>query len=478
MTSYEAVIGLEIHIQLNTQSKIFCSCKADSWGDPPNSNICPVCTGQPGVLPIPNQAVIEKGALLAAAMNAEIRPESYFDRKNYFYPDLPKGYQITQYDLAIGQGGCLDLPLEDGTTRRIKIEKLHIEEDAGKTIHKPGRRLLDFNRCGVPLVEMVTGPDLRSADEAAAFIRYLRGLVRWIGVSDADMEKGKMRFDANVSIREEGTSVLNPKTEIKNMNSIEHGREAIKAEIQRQIKEVEAGGVIESWTLDWDEETKTLSKMRSKETEADYRYFKEPDLLAVKLDEDHIQEILTSLPELPNQRKERFIKEYQIPAKEAATLTDDRELSDYFEKLVQAYSGAPKAAANWVINDLLGLINDLELPLNELYLTPERLAEIINLVDAGDINTSTGRELVRNTEKTKKEPGEIVESEGLAQLTDTSALEAICQEVIAASPDQVEQYQAGKKGVIGWFMGQVMSQSGGKADPQAVREILIKLLEC
>ena len=478
MTSYEAVIGLEIHIQLNTQSKIFCSCKADSWGDPPNSNICPVCTGQPGVLPIPNQAVIEKGALLAAAMNAEIRPESYFDRKNYFYPDLPKGYQITQYDLAIGQGGCLDLPLEDGTTRRIKIEKLHIEEDAGKTIHKPGRRLLDFNRCGVPLVEMVTGPDLRSADEAAAFIRYLRGLVRWIGVSDADMEKGKMRFDANVSIREEGTTVLNPKTEIKNMNSIEHGREAIKAEIQRQIKEVEAGGVIESWTLDWDEETKTLSKMRSKETEADYRYFKEPDLLAVKLDEDHIQEILTSLPELPNQRKERFIKEYQIPAKEAATLTDDRELSDYFEKLVQAYSGAPKAAANWVINDLLGLINDLELPLNELYLTPERLAEIINLVDAGDINTSTGRELVRNTEKTKKEPGEIVESEGLAQLTDTSALEAICQEVIAASPDQVEQYQAGKKGVIGWFMGQVMSQSGGKADPQAVREILIKLLEC
>ena len=477
MTAYEAVIGLEIHIQLNTNSKIFCSCKADSWGDPPNTNICPVCTGQPGVLPVPNQAVIEKGALLAAAMNSEVQRESYFDRKNYFYPDLPKGYQITQYDLAIGQGGYLDLPLGDGSTRRIGIEKMHIEEDAGKTIHKPNRRLLDFNRCGVPLVEMVTGPDLRSADEAAAFIRYLRALVRWIGVSDADMEKGKMRFDANVSIREQGAAVLNPKTEIKNMNSIEHGREAIEAEIERQIKEVEAGGVIESWTLDWDEETKTLSKMRSKETEADYRYFKEPDLLAVKLEEEQIQEILASLPELPQQRMQRFRKEYQIPAKEAATLTSERELSDYFEDTLQAYSGAPKNAANWVINDLLGLINDLELSAGELFLTPERLAGIIQLVDAGEINTSTGRELVRKTEQRKMEPNEIVAEEGLAQLTDTSAIEAICQGVIDASPDQVEQYRSGKKGVMGWFMGQVMSQSGGKADPQAVREILIKLLE-
>ncbi len=477
MTSYEAVIGLEIHIQLNTHSKIFCSCKADSWGDPPNTNICPVCTGQPGVLPVPNRAVIEKGALLASVLNSEVSPESYFDRKNYFYPDLPKGYQITQYDLAIGKGGHLDFSLEDGTTRRIQIEKMHIEEDAGKTIHKPGRRLLDFNRCGVPLVEMVTGPDLRSADEAAAFIRYLRSLVRWIGVSDADMEKGKMRFDANVSIREGGASILNPKTEIKNMNSIEHGREAIKMEIQRQIKEVEAGGVIESWTLDWDEETKTLSKMRSKETEADYRYFKEPDLLAVKLDDDQIQEILASLPELPYQREKRFIQEYALSPKEAATLTSERDLSDYFEHTLQAYGSEPKTAANWVINDLLGLVNDLDISLAELYLTPERLAEIIKLVDRGQINTSTGRELVRKTEQEKMEPGQIVESEGLGQLTDSSAIEAICHQVIEGSPDQVEQYQSGKKGVIGWFMGQVMSQSGGVADPQAVREILIRLLE-
>lgn len=476
MTDYETVIGLEIHVQLNTNSKIFCSCKADSWGDPPNTNICPVCSGQPGVLPVPNQVVIEKGALLAAALNAEIQPVSYFDRKNYFYPDLPKGYQITQYDLALGKDGYLDLPLEDGSTRRVGIEKLHIEEDAGKTIHKPGRRLLDFNRCGVPLVEMVTSPDLRSADEAADFIRYLRKLVRWIGVSDADMEKGKMRFDANVSIREKGSKVLNPKTEIKNMNSIEHGREAMKAEIKRQIKEVEAGGVIESWTLDWDEENKTLSKMRSKETEADYRYFKEPDLLAVNLDEGQIKGIVESLPELPLERKTRFMSDYGISDKEAGVLTSTRSLSEYFEATLKSYGGESKTVVNWLINDLIGLINEKNLSVDELFLTPEKLAEILQMVDEGVINTSTGKELLRKTQILEKDPGLIVEEQGLAQVTDSSAIEALCQGVIKDNPSQVEEYRSGKTGVIGWLMGQVMAKTGGKADPQAVREILVKLL--
>ncbi|MCJ7734686.1 MAG: Asp-tRNA(Asn)/Glu-tRNA(Gln) amidotransferase subunit GatB, partial [Anaerolineales bacterium] len=452
MTTYEAVIGLEIHIQLNTNSKIFCSCKADSWGDPPNTNICPVCTGQPGVLPVPNQAVIEKGALLAGAMNAEVQPVSYFDRKNYFYPDLPKGYQISQYDITIGKGGYLDLPLEDGSIRKVKIEKLHIEEDAGKTIHKPGRRLLDFNRCGVPLVEMVTEPDLRSADEAADFIRYLRKLVRWIGVSDADMEKGKMRFDANVSIREKGSTILNPKTEIKNMNSIEHGREAILAEISRQISDVEAGGKIESWTLDWNEETKTLSKMRSKETEADYRYFKEPDLLAVTLTEDRIQKLLDSLPELPDQMLARLIKEYELSAYDAGILTSDSGTAGFFEEVVKNYAVDPKTAANWLINDVQGLMNELALPIEELYLNPERLADILLMVDHGTINTSTGKELVWKTQEQKKDPRVIVEEEGLAQLTDSSAIESICQEVILANPGQVEEYQSGKGGVLGWLI--------------------------
>ncbi len=477
MTTYEAVIGLEIHIQLNTESKIFCACKADSWGDPPNTNICPVCTGQPGVLPVPNQAVIEKGILLAAALKAEIQPVSFFDRKNYFYPDLPKGYQISQYDLALGNGGYMELPLDDGSIRRVKIEKLHIEEDAGKTIHKPNRRLLDFNRCGVPLVEMVTEPDLRSADEAADFIRRLRQLFRWIGVSEADMEKGQMRFDANVSIREKGSEVLNPKTEIKNMNSIEHGREAIKAEIKRQIKEVEAGGKIESWTLDWNEDTQTLSKMRSKETEADYRYFKEPDLLPINLSDEYIQEVINKLPELPLERESQFINEYKLPAREAKVLTSERYLADYFEGILESYPGEPKKAANSLINDVLGLMNELNLSADELFLTPERLGNILLLVDEGTINTSTGKMLIRKTQQLKKEPGSIVEEEGLAQVTDSAAIERICQEVIEENPAQVEQYRSGKEGVVGWLIGQVMAKSGGKANPEVVRETLEKLLK-
>ncbi len=477
MSEFETVIGLEIHVQLNTHSKIFCSCKADSWGDPPNTNICPVCTGQPGVLPVPNQAVIEKGAILAGALKAEIQPVSYFDRKNYFYPDLPKGYQISQYDLAIGKGGSLEFNLEDGTTRQVKIEKMHIEEDAGKTIHKPGRRLLDFNRCGVPLVEMVTGPDLRSAEEAAEFIRYFQKLVRWIGVSEADMEKGKMRFDANVSIRKKGQTVLNPKTEIKNMNSVEHGREAILAEVKRQIKEVEAGGVIESWTLDWDEDLKTLSKMRSKETEADYRYFKEPDLLAVTLGEGQIQEILEALPELPLERKTRFENQFGISPKDAGVLTSTRALADYFEAVLEVYSGEPKTVSNWLINDLLRLMNDLGLDADQLSVRPESLAQILEMVDQGTLNSGTGKELLRLTQELKKSPVEIVEQEGLGQLTDSGAIEDLCREVISENPSQVEQYQSGKTGVIGWLMGQVMAKTGGTADPQLVRETLQDLLK-
>ena len=476
MSEFETVIGLEIHVQLNTHSKIFCSCKADSWGDPPNTNICPVCTGQPGVLPVPNQSVIEKGAILAGALKAEIQPVSYFDRKNYFYPDLPKGYQISQYDLAIGKGGSLEFNLEDGTIRKVKIEKMHIEEDAGKTIHKPGRRLLDFNRCGVPLVEMVTGPDLRSAEEAAEFIRYFQKLVRWIGVSEADMEKGKMRFDANVSIRKKGQTVLNPKTEIKNMNSVEHGREAILAEVKRQIKEVEAGGVIESWTLDWDEDLKTLSKMRSKETEADYRYFKEPDLLAVTLGEGQIQEILEALPELPLERKTRFENQFGISPKDAGVLTSTRALADYFEAVLEVYSGEPKTVSNWLINDLLRLMNDLGLDADQLSVGPESLAQILEMVDQGTLNSGTGKELLRLTQELKKSPTEIVEHEGLGQLTDSGAIEDLCREVISENPSQVEQYQSGKTGVIGWLMGQVMAKTGGTADPQLVRETLQGLL--
>ena len=479
MTEYEVVIGLETHIQLNTTTKIFCACKADSWNEPPNSNICPVCTGMPGVLPVLNQAVVEKGALLAAAMHAEIQPVSFFDRKNYFYPDLPKGYQISQYDQPLATGGYLDVPVSAGGenyTRRVYIRKLHLEEDAGKTKNENGQRLIDFNRCGVPLIEMVTGPDLRSAEEAAQYVTRLRQLLRWIGVSEADMEKAHLRCDANVSIRPKGADYLNPKTEIKNVNSITAVREAVLKEVDRQVREVEAGRRIEAWTLEWDEETGVLRKMRSKETEADYRYFREPDLLPVQISPEWRAAILAALPELPLERRARFQNQYGLPDYDADILTGERSLSDYYENTVQAYGGDPKRVSNWLMNDVLRMLNESGLSAGELRLTPAFLAEIIRLVDANTINTSTGKALLEKVQTTGRAPGEIVQAEGLAQVSDSSAIRAVCAEVLAENAGQVDNYRKGKTSLIGWFVGQVMRKSQGKADPVLTRSILEDLL--
>ncbi|MBN2045126.1 MAG: Asp-tRNA(Asn)/Glu-tRNA(Gln) amidotransferase subunit GatB [Anaerolineales bacterium] len=476
MIEYEAVIGLETHIQLNTTTKIFCGCKADSWGDPPNTNICPVCSGMPGVLPVLNKAVVEKAVLLAKAMNAEVQTDSYFDRKNYFYPDLPKGYQITQNDQPIAIGGFMDLPME-GYTRHVRIHKLHMEEDAGKTKTGYGRRLVDFNRCGVPLIEMVTEPDLRSADEVAAYLIRLRQLLRWLDVSEADMEKGHLRADANVSIRVKGETILNEKTEIKNVNSIESLRSAVEKEIKRQIKEVEAGNTIEAWTLDWDEDTQTLSKMRSKETMADYRYFKDPDLLVVHLDEAWKASILVDFPELPLARRERFISEYELPEYDADILTSERSLSDYFEQANKAYGEDPKRLSNWLMNDVMRLLNELDLEARDLKVTPEYLAEIIKMVDANTVNTSTGKSLLEKVQQSGKSPKEIVEVEGLAQVSDTGAIREIAARIVAENPDNVEKYRSGKDSLIGWFVGQVMRESRGKADPNLAREVLEELLK-
>ncbi len=476
MSKYEPVIGLETHIQLNTRTKIFCACKADSWDDPPNTNICPVCTGLPGVLPVLNKAAVEKAVLLAAAVHAELQPLSFFDRKNYFYPDLPKGYQISQYDLPLALGGYLDLPMPEGYVRKVSIEKLHLEEDAGKTRNVDGRRWIDFNRCGVPLIEMVTGPDLRSADEAAQYLIRLRQLVRWLGISEGDMEKGHLRCDANVSIRPQGAEILNPKTEIKNVNSIEAVRAAVQTEIERQIREVEAGGEIHAWTLEWDEDAGVLRKMRSKETEADYRYFHEPDLLPIELDDAWRESILADLPELPQERRARFMKVYGLPEYDADILTGERSLSDYFEQAVAAYGGDPKRVSNWVMNDVLRLLNERGIAAAELRLTPAYLAEIIRLVDEGAINTSTGRALIEQVQDSGRAPSEIVDAEGLARVSDVDAIRALCEQVIAENPEQVAVYQSGKHTIIGWFVGQVMKKSRGKADPQATRVLLEELL--
>jgi aspartyl-tRNA(Asn)/glutamyl-tRNA(Gln) amidotransferase subunit B len=475
MPEYEAVIGLETHIQLNTTTKIFCACKADSWGDPPNTNICPVCTGLPGVLPVLNEAVVEKAVLLAAAMHSEIRSTSFFDRKNYFYPDLPKGYQISQYDLSVVRGGYMDV-LMPGYIRRVTIWKAHLEEDAGKTKNELGRRLIDFNRCGVPLVEMVTGPDLHTADEAAQYLIQLRQLLRWLGISEADMEKAHLRCDANVSIREAGSTVLNPKTEIKNVNSIEAVREAIEKEIERQVREVTAGRKIQQWTLEWDEDAGVLRKMRSKETEADYRYFREPDLLPIRLDDAWCERILAELPELPLARRDRFIEQYGLPAYDAGILTGERSLSEYFEAAVKAYAGDAKRVSNVLMNDVLRMINDRGVTARDLRLTPAYLAEILKLVDSGAINTSTGKSLLQKVEDTGRAPGEIVQAEGLAKVSDDAAIRAVVAEVLAESPKEVESYRAGKATLIGWFVGQVMKKMRGKADPALARQILEELL--
>jgi aspartyl-tRNA(Asn)/glutamyl-tRNA(Gln) amidotransferase subunit B len=478
---YESVIGLETHIQLNTTTKIFCSCKADSWFDPPNTNICPVCTGMPGVLPVLNQVVVEKGALLAAAMMSDLQPISHFDRKNYFYPDLPKGYQISQYDRPLARGGGMDVPIPASAgrpayVRHVSIHKLHLEEDANKTKNDHRRRLIDFNHCGVPLVEMVTGPDIRSSDEAAQYLIRLRQLLRWLGVSEADMERGHLRCDANVSVRPLGADYLNPKTEIKNVNSIEAVRSAIDKEVERQKREYEAGRSIEAWTLEWDDETQVLRKMRSKETDADYRYFREPDLLPVRLDEAWRARLLLLLPELPLVRRARFVAEYGLPEYDADILTSERTLSDYFEATVHAYGGEPKRASNWLINDVLRILNESGKAAAELKLSPANLASIIRLVDAGVVNTTTAKALLDKVEATGISPEQIVREEGLARVSDESALRSVAAEVIAEHPTEVASYREGKVTLMGWFVGQLMRKLQGKADAQMAKSILDELL--
>ena len=477
MNTYEIVIGLETHIELNTETKIFCACKASSWNEAPNTNICPVCAGLPGVLPVLNQEVVFKGARLAASMHAEINPRSVFDRKNYFYPDLPKGYQITQFYEPVGKGGYVDLELPDGGMRHVRINRLHLEEDAGKTKLEGGMRLLDYNRCGVPLVEMVTEPDLRSADEAAQYLTQLRQLLRWIGVSEADMEKGHLRCDANVSVRLAGSEKLGTKTEIKNVNSIDSVRQAITIEAKRQIEALEAGERIASYTLDWDADTGKLRKMRSKETEADYRYFGEPDLLPVVLTEAEISGIIAALPEMPLVRKGRFVTEYLLSAYDAEILTSERNLSDYFEEAVKAYGGEAKTVSNWMMNDLMRLMNSQGKDAFSLVLRPQDLAEVLQLVDAGKVNAATGKTLLEKVETSGLKASEIVAQEGLGLVSDEALLRQKIEEVLAEAPSEVATFKAGKESLVGWFLGQVMRKMGGKADPKRSREILLELLK-
>ncbi len=477
MTDYIPSIGLETHIQLNTKTKAFCACRADSWNDAPNTNICPVCTGQPGALPVPNKAMVRKALKLCMAVHAEINRVSYFDRKNYLYADMPGGYQVTQNSKPIGVNGFVEFDTEDGGTSRVRIDNLHMEEDAGKTKNEGGIRLIDLNRCGVPLVEMVTEPDLHSADEAAAYLMHLRQLIRWLDISEGNMEKAQLRADINISVAPAGSDRLGKKCEIKNVNSIEAVRAAINAETARQIRELEAGRPVEQLSIEWDNDAGELRKMRSKEDAVDYRYFREPNLMPVVIDDELLAAVTAEMPELPRERKTRFTDEYGLPAYDARILTLERDTADYFEEAVREYNGEAKRVSNWMMNEILRLANALDVPVSSLRVKPAALADILRLTDAGTVNTSTGKRLADLVQESGKAPAELVRELGLAQVSDDGAIREVCAKIIADNPKEVSAYRAGKETLIGWFTGQVMRQMKGKADPKRTNAVLKELLD-
>jgi aspartyl-tRNA(Asn)/glutamyl-tRNA(Gln) amidotransferase subunit B len=468
---FEAVIGLEVHAQLKTKTKIFCSCST-AFGAPPNTHTCPICLGMPGVLPVLNKKVVEYTLRMAMATNCEIARESRFARKNYFYPDLPKGYQISQYELPIARNGFILVDL-NGRVCRIGITRIHMEEDAGKLGHDPERpvSLVDFNRTGVPLIEIVSEPDIRTPEEAGVYLRHLRSIVRYLGICDGNLEEGSFRCDANVSIRPCGSTTLGTRTELKNLNSFKHVEKALQYEIDRQREIILDGGQIIQETRLWDPEKNKTSSMRGKEEAHDYRYFPDPDLLPLLIDDHWIAHIKKSLPELPAEKKIRFIETYGLPPYDAALLTTDRDLADYFEDCVRVFPN-PKQVSNWVMGSLLGLLNAQGKGIDESPISPQDLAGLLVLVEDGVISGKIAKAVFDEMAQTGKSADRIVKEKGLVQITDTAAIEDVVLKVIAGNPREVEAYQRGKKKLLGFFVGEVMKASRGKANPKIVNELL------
>ena len=476
---YEAVIGLEIHAQLLTDTKIFCGCST-RFGAPPNTNICPVCLGLPGALPVLNRRAVDFAIRAALALGCRINPRSVFARKNYFYPDLPKGYQISQYDQPLASAGRVTVGDGDASVT-VGITRVHLEEDAGKSLHEgfadsDEQTYLDFNRAGVPLIEIVTEPDLRSAADAAAFFEHLRTTLVWIGVNDGNMEEGSLRCDANVSVRPVGSTTLGTKTEVKNLNSFRYLRQALEYEIDRQIDLVERGLAVEQETRLWDQGAGRTVSMRSKEEAHDYRYFPEPDLPPLVVSDAVVSAARDAMPELPAARRARFVAQYNLPAYDATELTRSKSTADYFEAVVAA-GAPPKAAANWVMGELARLLNAAGLEIDAAPVTPAALARLIALIDAGTINATTGKTVLERMWTTGRDPDAIVEAEGLAQISDERAIAAAVEQVVAANPGPVAQYRAGQTKLLGFLVGQVMKATGGKASPRVVNELLRRTLE-
>ncbi len=477
---YKPVIGLEIHVQLSTKTKLFCSCSADVFDAEPNTHICPVCTGQPGALPVTNEEAVRYAVKAAYALNFRVHEYSRFDRKNYFYPDLPKGYQITQYFYPLATEGYMEIEV-DGKKKKIRLKRMHLEEDAGKMVHEgdsmKGKSFVDYNRSGVPLIEIVTHPDIESPKEARIFLEKLRSIVRYLGISSGDMEKGALRCDANISVVDEETGKRSNRVEVKNMNSFKFVEKALEYEFERISKMMEEGEEVPQETRGWVTKEKRTISMRSKEEESDYRYFPEPDIPPVILSKEVLEEIRKALPELPDEKRERFVKEYGIPEYDASVLTADKDLADFYERVVKL-TGKPKEASNWIMTELLRLMNEESVEeISDLKVKPEHFKELFELIDSGKITKNMAKDVFREVFKTGKSPSEVVKEKGLEVLTNEEDIEKILKEAMEKNPKAVEQYRSGKKGVIGYFIGQVMRATGGKADPKVVQKVALRLLE-
>ncbi|PKL35661.1 MAG: Asp-tRNA(Asn)/Glu-tRNA(Gln) amidotransferase GatCAB subunit B [Spirochaetae bacterium HGW-Spirochaetae-1] len=472
--TYEPVIGLEVHVQLNTATKIFCRCST-KFGAGANTQTCPVCQGQPGVLPVLNEEVLKKGILAGLAINSTVAGYSKFDRKNYFYPDLPKAYQISQYDRPICEGGYIEINTPPGG-KRIGITRLHLEEDAGKSIHsedpKKNISYVDLNRTGVPLAEIVSEPDIRSADEAYEYLQNLKTIMKYIGVSDVNMEEGSLRCDVNISLREAGTEPFGEKVEIKNLNSFKAVKAAINYEIERQKKLLEEGekSAIVQETRLWDADRMVTYSMRSKEDAHDYRYFPDPDLPPIIIAEDYIETLRKSLPELPAEKKRRFIDQYELSDVDAAILVSTRQLADYFEAVIKEGATA-KRTSNWILSELLARIDDPE-SLDRYIVTPSHMARLLKLIDNDTISGKIAKNIFDEMIKTGDDPEKIVEEKGMKQVTDLSEIEPVIERIIRENPQSVEDYRNGKEKALGFLVGQAMKETKGKANPQIVNQLL------
>jgi aspartyl-tRNA(Asn)/glutamyl-tRNA(Gln) amidotransferase subunit B len=475
--SYEAVIGLEVHAQLLTKTKIFCNCST-AFGAPPNTHTCPVCLGMPGVLPVLNRKVVDYTLRMALATHCTIASESRFARKNYFYPDLPKGYQISQYELPIAEHGHIFIEVNGGKKRRIGITRIHMEEDAGKLIHDPYRPVsaVDFNRTGVPLIEIVSEPDMRTAEEAGAYLRQLRAILRYLEICDGNMEEGSFRCDANVSVRPAGSDAFGTRTELKNMNSFKHVENALTYEIKRQTACLEDGRDVVQETRLWDAAKGVTAPMRSKEEAHDYRYFPDPDLVPLVIDNRWVEEIRASLPELPDAKKARFISDYDLPPYDAEILTSSRALADYFEACVEHFPD-PKTVSNWVMGNVLAALKAKNKTIEETPVSAERLAELLRLIDSGIISGKIAKTVFEEMVEKGKAPEAIVQEKGLVQVADLDAIAEVVKEVLGDHAKEVSDYKAGKTKLFGFFVGQVMKATRGKANPKMVNEILKKMID-